>query len=69
MAVFNVRSITTKSFVLNDLIVDHDLDCLFLTETWLGSEVQATLIEACLPLVLKVYCALVLALSIFFWIY
>jgi len=31
----NVRSISNKSFILNDLFTSHFLDFLFVTETWL----------------------------------
>ncbi|XP_036072725.1 uncharacterized protein LOC118600103 [Oryzias melastigma] len=49
MAVFNVRSLLNKSFIINDLILDHDLTCLFLTETWLGTDAPAILTEASPP--------------------
>ena len=49
MALFNVRALTNKSFCINDLISDFNLDCLFLTETWLGTDAPATLIETCPP--------------------
>lgn len=32
---------------ISDLTVKHELDCLFLTETRLGADAPATLIEAC----------------------
>lgn len=38
MALFNVRSLLNKSFIVNDLILEHKLDCLFLTETRLGAD-------------------------------
>lgn len=47
MALFNVRALTNKSFCINDLISDYNLDCLFLTETWLDTDTPATLIETC----------------------
>lgn len=47
MAVFNIRALSNKSFCVNDLIADHMLDCLLLTETWLGLDASATFIEAC----------------------
>lgn len=34
-ALINTRSLTNKTFILNDLISTHDLDFLMLTETWL----------------------------------
>ena len=45
MALVNARSITNKSFILNELIVSKALDFLFLTETWQRSEDYASLIE------------------------
>lgn len=47
MALFNIRALSNKSFYINELISDNDLDCLFLTETWLGMHAPATLTEAC----------------------
>ena len=49
MALFNIRALTNKSLCINDLINDHNLDCLFLTETWLGTDAPVTLTEACPP--------------------
>lgn len=49
MALWNVRSLTNKSFIINDLIQDMNLDCMFLTETWLGMDGQAVLNEAAPP--------------------
>ncbi|KAL7406155.1 hypothetical protein ABVT39_014107 [Epinephelus coioides] len=37
MAVLNVRSLLNKSFIINDLILDNNLDSILLTETWLGT--------------------------------
>ncbi|XP_032366676.1 LOW QUALITY PROTEIN: uncharacterized protein LOC116685831 [Etheostoma spectabile] len=34
-ALINVRSLTNKTFILNDFFTTHDLDFLLLTETWL----------------------------------
>jgi len=33
-ALYNVRSITNKGLLINDLIIDQNLDCLGLVETW-----------------------------------
>ena len=49
MALWNIRSLTTKTFIVNDLISEYNLDCLFLTETWLNENGAAALIEACPP--------------------
>ncbi len=35
MALVNARSISNKSFILNDFFTSHSLDFLFITETWL----------------------------------
>lgn len=42
---FNTRSLSNKSFLINDLIRTHKLD-LLLTETWLDMENATTLIES-----------------------
>ena len=49
MAILNVRSLLNKSFVINDLILDNNIDCLFLTETWLGVDTPVILTEASPP--------------------
>ena len=36
--IFNARSIRTKETVIADFVIENDLDCLFLTETWLDNE-------------------------------
>ncbi len=36
MALINARSLANKSFILNDLFLFHELDFLFVTETWLN---------------------------------
>lgn len=46
MALLNVRSLLNKSFLINDLIVDNNIHCMFLTETWLDTDGPASLIEA-----------------------
>ena len=35
MALINVRSLSNKSFILNDFFLSRELDYMFLTETWL----------------------------------
>ena len=49
LALLNIRSITNKTFSINDLICDKKIDFLFLTETWLGSDGAALLAEATPP--------------------
>ena len=49
MAVLNVRSVLNKTFIVNDLILDNTLDCLLLTETWLGTDAPVVLTEASPP--------------------
>ncbi|XP_061587576.1 uncharacterized protein LOC133452342 [Cololabis saira] len=49
MAVLNVRSLLNKSFIINDLILDRKLDCILLTETWLGTDAPVVLTEASPP--------------------
>ena len=46
MALWNVRSLTPKTFLINDFITSHNLSCLFLTETWLTDNAATALIEA-----------------------
>ncbi len=36
MALINARSLSNKSFILNDFFLSYDLDFLFITETWLN---------------------------------
>ena len=46
MALWNVRSLTPKTFLINDFITSHNLSCLFMTETWLTDNAATALIEA-----------------------
>ena len=39
-------TLLNKTFIINDLILDNKLDCLFLTETWLGTDAPVILTEA-----------------------
>ncbi|XP_073349448.1 uncharacterized protein [Pagrus major] len=49
MAVLNVRSLLNKSFIINDIILDNNLDIILLTETWLGTDAPVVLTEASPP--------------------
>ena len=44
---WNARSITSKSLIVNNFITSHELDFMFLVETWQDTDVH--LIEACPP--------------------
>ncbi len=35
MALVNARSLSNKTFILNDFFTSHAMDFLFVTETWL----------------------------------
>ena len=49
MAVWNVHSLRNKSFIVNDFISDKKLDCMCLTETWLGLDSTVFLTETSPP--------------------
>lgn len=49
MALVNARSICNKTFILNDFLTRHDLDILFLTETWASAGELSVFEELCLP--------------------
>ena len=49
MAVLNVRSLLNKSFIINNVILDNNLDSILLTETWLGTDAPVVLTEASPP--------------------
>ncbi len=40
MALVNARSVSNKTFILIDFFTSHELDFLFLTETWTGAVVH-----------------------------
>ncbi len=45
MALVNARSLLNKTFILNDFFIQHDLDFLFISETWLNVGETHALIE------------------------
>lgn len=49
MALINVRSLANKTFILNDLFLSHEIDFLFVTETWLNAGVMTSLSELSPP--------------------
>lgn len=50
LALLNVRSLAGKRFLINDFIIEHKLDFMFLTETWLDqNNSAAVLIESTPP--------------------
>ena len=49
-ALLNIRSITNKSYLINDFITAHGLYFMLLTETWLNEcSAETILIESALP--------------------
>ena len=47
MSLYNTRSLTLKTRFLKDLLIDHNLDFLFLTETWLQMGESEALVTIC----------------------
>ena len=43
MALLNVWSLLNTSFIINQLVLDNNIHCLFLTETWLGTDAPVIL--------------------------
>ncbi|XP_037832675.1 uncharacterized protein LOC119617245 [Kryptolebias marmoratus] len=50
LALLNTRSLCAKALLINDFITEHNIDVLFLTETWLNDNNEAiVLIESAPP--------------------
>lgn len=49
MALINARSLAKKTFILNDLFLSHEIDFLFVTETWLNAGEMTSLSELSPP--------------------
>lgn len=45
LALFNVRSLARKQCLINDFVLTHKLDFMFLTETWLNQDNHITVLK------------------------
>lgn len=51
----NTRSVKNKTVSINDFITDNNIDILALTETWLGTSVDKTVLSELLPKTHKIH--------------
>ena len=49
LALLNIRSLSGKTFLINEFIIRHNLDLMFLTETWLNEENSAVILIESTP--------------------
>ena len=52
----NPRSVKNKTLSINDFILDSNIDLLALTETWLGTNIDKTVLSELTPNTHKIHC-------------
>jgi hypothetical protein len=52
----NPRSVKNTTLSINDFILDNDIDLLALTETWLGTNIDKTVLSELIPNTHKIHC-------------
>ena len=52
----NPRSVKNKTLSINDFILDNNIDLLALTETWLGTNIDKTVLSELTPNTHKIHC-------------